>query len=222
MGNDLKNKVATFLSGPMLIDLRAELKSMRDGAEDRKSRRDLLWYKLCGVAATSGSTVHAEDFMAMYDERLAFDKLPVTSKARISRILEALKEAKVPRYQQKKAQDLSWNYDFIKKHYGDPEKATREMLTLKGRNEKEEWIRRFRGVGKKYSRDIWMDICDPEFSDSIAVDARVKSFAEKLDIRDPTRLEEKLLEFAKSCGLEGWELDRLIFNFGGLILRRIK
>lgn len=216
-----EKKVAAFLSGPMKIDLREELAKMKQAAVEKRNQKDLIWRKLCGVVATSGSAVHEKEFMAMYHKRLAFSKLPTNSAARIRSIHQALVDAKVPRMREQKARDLSANYEIVKK-LGGPEKATKIMLAQQGKQPKMKWIRQFHGVGSKYSRDIWMDICDPDFSDSIALDARVMSFAAKSGFnRKSKTLEKDLLEFAHSCKLNGWELDRLIFNFGGLIERNL-
>lgn len=96
------------------------------------------------------------------------------------------------------------------------------MLGLAGKNAKMVWIRQFKGVGGKYSRDIWMDLYDEDFVGSIAIDARVKSFAERLGfVKKSKTLESDLLEFAKSRNLSVWGLDRLIYNYSGLILRMI-
>lgn len=156
--------------------------------------------------------------MAQYDAKLQFDRLPPASAARKMVIFAALEQAKVPRMREEKAQDLSENYEKVKL-LGGPKKATADMLSLTGKKEKQAWIRKFDGVGEKYSNDIWMDIYDPDFHDAIALDTRVKNFAATLGFNVKSRkLEAELLEFAKRCGLTGWELDRLIYNFGSLIL----
>jgi len=215
-----RQRVVSFLSGTMQIDLRRELEVLKaKGAESRK-QKDLLWRKLCEVVATTGSVVHANEFMAMYEDRLAFDKLSTSEPERTHDIFRALEEANVPRWRQIKAQHLSANYELVNQ-LGGPVDATIEMLKQEGRQSKMQWLLQFHGVGAKYSRNIWMDICDPDFCNSIALDARVKTFAEKLGFdRNSNTLEADLLEFAKSCKLNGWEFDRLVFNFGDLILQQ--
>jgi hypothetical protein len=216
-----QKKAAEFLSGPIQIDLRKELNLIKAQAVSERKQKDLIWRKLCGVVATSGSVVHANEFMAMYDDRLAFNRLPENRAARTRAIFQALVDAKVPRMRKQKAEGLSSNYDLVRE-MGGPEAATKLMLSQKGKEQKMKWITQFHGVGSKYSRDIWMDICDPDFDSSVALDARVKAFSERLGFdRNAKDLEDGLLKFAKRCNLNGWELDRLIFNFGGLILRKI-
>ena len=109
------------------------------------------------------------------------------------------------------------------KSLGGPERATQAMLSLSGKEKKQAWIRQFKGVGVKYSNDIWMDICDPDFTDAIALDARVKNFASALGFNPKSSsLERDLLKFAKSCHLTGWEFDRLIYNYGNVVLAQIR
>lgn len=157
--------------------------------------------------------------MALYNDRLRFDLLPETRTAREKAIAKVLADARIPRMREQKSKNLALNYEKVKA-LGGPEKATEMMLQLEGKRKKQAWIRQFEGVGQKYSNDIWMSINDPDFSDAIAIDARVKSFARELDfdIKSP-KLENELLNYAKSCDLSGWEFDRLIYNFGSFVLR---
>lgn len=218
----MKPKAKKFFSGKMTINLRDELQSIRSKSITNRKFPDLLWRGLCVVVATSGSSVNAAAFMAQYNTTLRFDLLPVKAAAREKVIYAALEEARVPRMRKQKAQDLSENYRMIKK-LGGPQKASEVMLGLAGKQVKQKWIRQFHGVGLKYSNDIWMNINDPDFQDAIALDTRVKNFAKAIgfNVKSPT-LEAELLEFASDCGLTGWELDRLIYNFGSLILRSLK
>lgn len=218
----MRSKAQAFFAGPMQIDLRDELQRLKRKAVAYRKRPDLIWHRLCSVAATTGSSVNAEAFLARYETDLRFDLLPTTAAMRTRVIFRLLEVAKVPRLREAKAQNLSENYEMVES-LGGPEKATKEMLALKGKAAKQAWIRRFKGVGKKYSNDVWMDIFDPDFQDSVALDARVRAFAKALgfDVRS-SKLETDLLNFAESCNLTGWELDRLIYNFSPLILRTLK
>jgi len=206
----------------MVINFRDELESIRKKAIANREQPDCLWRSLCSVVATSGSSVNAEAFMAQYDTVLRFDRLPSTRAARRRAIFAALECARVPRMRNRKAQELSENYVKVHK-LGGAEAATTVMLRLAGKKEKKAWIRMFDGVGEKYSNDIWMDIYDSDFRNAIALDTRVKNFAAALGFNVNSReLESDLLEFAKSCSLTGWEFDRLVYHFGGLLLRTLQ
>ena len=218
----MNESMRKFISGPMTVDLRTQLEEIRRRATASRKHPDLLWRKLCGVIATSGSSVNADRFLSKYDAHLRFDLLPTNLAERTRLVRRLLEEAKVPRMREQKAKDLATNYDKVKS-LGGPKTATQTMLSLSGKERKQAWIRQFNGVGVKYSNDIWMDICDPDFTDAIALDARVKSFAAALGFNPKSSsLERDLLEFAKSCHLTGWEFDRLIYNYGNVVLSHIR
>jgi hypothetical protein len=60
-----------------------------------------------------------------------------------------------------------------------------------------------------------MDVYHPDFRDSIAIDARIKSLSASLGLHFASYAdhEQFYLGVAREAGLNGWELDRLIFNY---------
>jgi hypothetical protein len=60
-----------------------------------------------------------------------------------------------------------------------------------------------------------MDVYHPEFRNSIAVDERIKNITKRLGLRFRTYEEEETfyLDAAKRAGLDGWELDRMMYGF---------
>jgi len=72
----------------------------------------------------------------------------------------------------------------------------------------------FPGIGPKYARNIMMDVYHEDFRDSIAVDSRLKKISKTLNLKFDTYQEEEqfFLGAAHEASLEGWELDRLIYN----------
>jgi endonuclease III len=100
---------------------------------------------------------------------------------------------------------------------GGPEKAKNLLLAQPGREGKIHFLRTFPGIGPKYARNIMMDVYQGDFRDSIALDTRIKSIsiALGLSFSDSDYLEHEAfyLEVAHAAGLNGWELDRLLFNF---------
>ncbi len=87
------------------------------------------------------------------------------------------------------------------------EHATREALMA--------FMRQFRGVGPKYARNIFMDVYHPEFRQSIAIDARIESILKALglSLKPYPDAEQFCLKTAEMVGLNGWELDRLLYKF---------
>jgi hypothetical protein len=64
---------------------------------------------------------------------------------------------------------------------------------------------------------MMMDTYHPEFRNSIAVDERLRRISQELGLsfkdKDYESHENFYLDVARKVGLEGWELDRLIFRF---------
>jgi hypothetical protein len=60
-----------------------------------------------------------------------------------------------------------------------------------------------------------MDVYHPEFRDSIAIDARIKDISQILGIsfQNYAQHEQFYLDAAHEAGLNGWELDRLMFHY---------
>jgi N-glycosylase/DNA lyase len=98
---------------------------------------------------------------------------------------------------------------------GGPTEATRQALAQDGKEAKIAFMKRFYGIGPKYARNIWMDAYHPDFYDSIAVDLRIKKITEALSYSFKTFEEEERFyqDIAKEAGLQGWELDRLLYEY---------
>ncbi|KAF0237350.1 MAG: hypothetical protein FD181_1916 [Prolixibacteraceae bacterium] len=64
-----------------------------------------------------------------------------------------------------------------------------------------------------------MDVYHEDFRDSIATDVRIKSISEilGLEFNSYSQHESFYLKIAKNVGINGWELDRLLFNFSSEI-----
>jgi hypothetical protein len=109
---------------------------------------------------------------------------------------------------------LSENFDRISE-MGGPPAAKQKLLSLNGRDAKIEFLESFAGIGWKYSRNMMMDVYHPGFRESIAVDARIKSMSKRFGIsfKNSREHEQFYPGVAHDAGIEGWELDRLIYWF---------
>jgi len=65
------------------------------------------------------------------------------------------------------------------------------------------------------TRNIMMDVYHEDFRYSIAIDDRIKKILNSwnYEIRNYDEAEQFLLEIAERAKLNGWELDRLMYNF---------
>ena len=102
--------------------------------------------------------------------------------------------------------------------------AREQAMKSPGAEAKIRYMLQFAGIGEKYARNIWMDVYHPEFRNRIAVDQRIKKASERLGCRFPTYAAEErfYLDAAKQAGLDGWELDRLLYNYLDYFLVRLK
>ena len=198
--------------------MRQHLRQLKADRAELAKRPDLLWYLLLQSAATQGNSrgwaglcgnpanLKSVDFAVL---------APLSAREREERILAALRKAKVRR-QTLKAPELAANVERIVR-LGGVEKATKHMLSLPGRDEKFLFMKTFDGIGEKYGRNVWMDIYDHAFRDTVAVDERLKKVARALGFegRGYKQAEQFYCGIARDAGLEPWELDRLLYNVHG-------
>lgn len=148
-------------------------------------------------------------------EPVTFDalaKIPASKRRR--QLNQALRMAKYVRWTDKKTEWLCSNFLLIAK-MGGPMAAKELLLIQQGRDKKINWLEQFYGIGPKYARNIMMDAYHHDFHDSIAIDVRIESITKKLglDFKNYNEHERFYLNAAHNAGIQGWELDRLIFNF---------
>ena len=133
-------------------------------------------------------------------------------------------QAKI-RMPDKKADWLLENFDRIEA-MGGAEAATKIALALSSPEEKIDFMMAFRGIGAKYGRNSWMDLYDPDFRQSIAIDRRITKITEILGLnfgKNQYQAHEAFFqEIAGDAGLEPWELDRLLYQFTDHFLKAIR
>src|SRR5213075_805836 len=92
------------------------------------------------------------------------------------------------------------------------------------RDAKIAFLKRLSGIGDKYARNIFMNVYHPEFRNSIAVDSRIESVLTELGVKDLKSYDAKeqfLLDVAKTAGIDGWDLDRMLYHFKYEVLARL-
>lgn len=183
----------------------------------RWERDDFIWDALLLSFSTWGGSRGNE---LRNDPQVTFDALSACGNARQreKRMSEALVAAGV-RWATKKTPLLLENFQMIVDR-GGPSSVKRKLNLEKGCNAKIKFLRTFRGVGPKYARNMMMDVYHPDFWESIAVDTRVQHVLDALGLpfRDYDEKEKFLLEVAHEAGLNGWQLDRLIYNSNDAVL----
>ena len=97
---------------------------------------------------------------------------------------------------------------------GGPSAARAEYDRLSSGDEHIAFFLAFDGIGKKYARNIPMDVHDPLVCDSYALDHRLKGILAKLTGREMNYREgeEYLRAIARELGIDGWTFDRVLYG----------
>ena len=201
----------------MLTQLKAEHQQL--------ARSDFLWHYLLQSFATMGRAAgwHGLIGNPCNYRKVCYDTLArLSPAARATQIEETCRAAKI-RMPGIKARYLLNCFAQVKA-LGGPEAAKRRLLAQPGRDAKIEFLKSFSGIGDKYARNIMMDVYHEDFRDSIAVDARIKSLSATWGLSFSTYADHEAfyLSVASAAGLNGWELDRLLFNFKDEFLQRLR
>lgn len=195
--------------------MRAKLEELKQGQRDLK-RPDFLWHFLLQSFATMGNSRGWHGLIGNQQnyERLRFEALEkLAPDARAVRLHQVCRAAGI-RIPDKKAEWLAENFERIQQMGGLAEAKERALAAV-GTEGKITFLQQFSGIGEKYARNIWMDVYHPDFRDRIAIDERIKSVTAALGLSFVSYAEHEhfYLDIAREAGLEGWELDRLLYNF---------
>jgi len=191
-----------------------------------QERSDFLWYELLVSYSTWGGSRGSEGLIedekryqqVSYEELKKLD----AKEDRINRLRQIMKDAKV-RWFNKKAPMLAQCFEKIEAMGGLTE-ANTTLLNKKSAAEMMKFLKSFPGIGSKYASNIMMDCYHPLFRDRIALDSRVRSVSNELglDFKNYSNHENFYLRVAKEAGIEGWELDRLIYGHTDDFLRFLR
>ena len=193
------------------------LSSWKRWGKAEARRPDFVWHILLQSFATWGGVRGAEGLIntpSNYD-RVTFERLSRDyPKRRHEAIRRVFRKAGI-RWPEAKAVLMARNYDLVKE-MGGLKEARKKALAGRGREAKIAFMKRFQGIGDKYARNIWMDVYHPDFHDTIAIDLRIKKITEALGHsfkpNEYDQHERFYQDIATEAGLQGWELDRLLFN----------
>ncbi len=202
---------------PITAEQREVLEKLTEAKSDLE-RADFVWHALLHSFATMGRASGWERLQSNPSsyQHLTYPALSsLSSEERRERIREVFRQAGI-RMHNKKAGWLIGCFNLLKQ-LGGPEEAKSKLLSQKGREAKISFLKQFPGIGKKYARNIMMDVYHEDFRDSIAIDNRIIGISVALGLMfSPNEYEEHesfYLDVARDARINGWELDRLLFNF---------
>jgi hypothetical protein len=186
-------------------------------------RPDFVWHSLLQSFATLGNERGWDGLIGNQDnyDRVTFDSLSTLSPSeRLSVLEQTLRDAKI-RYPAMKARWLDRNYE-IMCEIGGLEQARAQLLALKGREAKIGFLKQFVGIGDKYSRSMLMDVYDEDFRDVLALDLRIGKVSRELGLSGSYEQQEAFyVQVAREAGIEGWDLDRILYYHTDDVLKAI-
>jgi thermostable 8-oxoguanine DNA glycosylase len=179
-------------------------------------RPDFIWHYLLQSFATMGSVRGLQGLIINQTNynRIRYEELDkLTPKHRKRVVEETCREAKV-RMPAKKSEFILGCFQWIK-NQGGCEAVKMALNSQIGRDGKIKYLMQLPGIGPKYSRNIMMDVYHVDFRNSIAIDARIQKISELLGIEfsNYSEYEDFYFDVAKQVGINGWEFDRLMFNY---------
>lgn len=219
-GDAVAKKRLASAAEALAIQKKAELDTWK-AEHSQLIRPDFLWHYLLQSFATMG---RAAGWHGLIGNQENYDKVryevlaELTPEVRALQVEEVCRTAKI-RMPGVKARYILGCSERVRE-LGGPEAAKQQLMNRTNRAGKIEFLQTFPGIGPKYARNIMMDVYHEDFRDSIAIDARIKSISDAWGLSfDSYKTHENFyLSVAAEAGLDGWELDRLMFNFKSAFL----
>jgi|JI8StandDraft_1071087.scaffolds.fasta_scaffold00929_1 hypothetical protein len=196
------------------------INSMIEEARSIGRRKDWLWHELIVSISTWGNSERAKNLLENVSmmEQLNYEQLKAKSiqeaEYTINTVIPQAKIGVRNISPERKASILFKNFKLLQ-DLGGCEKVSIFLLNIQGREAKIRFLTLFHGVSEKYARNIFMDIYHADFINSIAIDDRIGKVLNYLEVNpDLTYIEKEsiLQEIATICSLNGWALDRYLYN----------
>ncbi len=214
---DKESKRQTLVSSLKYLtpEMKETLRKRKEEGRREMEWPDFVWHLLLQSFATLGGSRGWEGSIGNQGNyrRVTFDALSrLGQEERFEEILEVFQAARI-RYARRKAPFMARNYERVA-GMGGPEEAKKQAFALPDREAKLAFMKQFDGIGDKYARNIWMDSYHPDFHNTIAIDLRIKKVTEALGYSFATYTEHERFyqDVAREAGLQGWDLDRLLYN----------
>jgi thermostable 8-oxoguanine DNA glycosylase len=226
-GSVTKNERVAIKVAEVARQLAVEKKARLDHLKAKHSdceRSDFLWHYLLQSFATMGGSAGWAGLIgnkANYSSVTfkAVENLPASDRNR--EILKVCRAAKL-RWPERKAGYIVSAHDRIRS-LGGLDAANKKLFAAHGREAKMKFLKSFTGIGDKYARNMMMDVYHEDFRSSIAIDSRIKGLSERWGLSFVSYVEHErfYLGVARDAGLNGWELDRLLYNFHDEFVTRV-
>lgn len=188
------------------------------------ARDDFVWHSLLEGMATMGNAKGYDGLIENKEnyEQVRFENLvPLLPEERTAQIEQALSKAKV-RWARMKAGYLTTNVQRLLE-MGGLVAARDALLSAEGRAGKIKFLSSFAGIGDKYARSVFMSAYHEEFRDCLALDTRILKVTDALGLKFPNYQahEDFYVGVAHAAGLNGWELDRILYYHTDEVLQAL-
>jgi len=205
-----------------------KLQALKQKGKRRWERDDIIWFEivlsLSTLQGSYGSQIIVDDDGQIDEQQygsVAFRTLDQIDSDHRYTYLESRLYGNVAMHPTK-AEAMVSNFERIKDSYGDPQGAKEAFKQKDGVQEKIEFLKQFDWIGKKYARNIPMDLYLEGFRGFIAIDSRIEGILREsgypFEKHDYYNHEQLLRATAAELSLEPWELDRTLYNFEDKIL----
>ena len=223
--NEARQRLADAVRALAQLDsVKRKLEELK-GDERYLENPDFVWLSLVESLSSMGNSRGYDGLFGNPEnyKRITFEALSLLSPEDRLRVLAETLSAATVRMPDRKAEWLAADFEQIRR-MGGPAKAKVALLSEPGRDAKIAFLKRLPGIGDKYARNIFMNVYHPEFRQSIAVDSRIESVLAELgvnDLKGYDAQERFLLDAAKTAGIDGWDLDRMLYHFKYEVLARL-
>lgn len=192
------------------------IKKLKTRGDNEFKRDDFIWHFLLQSFSTMGRSSGWKGLIGNKNNynQLRYENLLKLDKNQREITIKNVCHAAKLRMPDKKAEYINKCFVFIN-DLGGLEITKSKLLSANGREKKIKFLKSFPGIGPKYARNIMMDVYHKEFRESIAIDSRIKSISDILEVsfKNYEEHEAFFLEVAHAAKLNGWELDRLMYRF---------
>jgi hypothetical protein len=189
-------------------------------AVDHGSHPDWPWNGIVLSASTLGGSWRWDKrVQPIYEAELSWSAL-----AGLSADERQQRFDKVGRYWRRTSAFLERMYGRLSEE-GGPKVARSRLAAMTGAEILTFWAG-FDGVGPKYARNIMMDVHHPSFRQGyFAIDSRIQKLLPVFGYVGSKRYESMetfLSKLANDTGLDGWDLDRLLYQRHDDVVARIQ
>lgn len=147
-------------------------------------RQDWFWWGLVESMATYGGAVGVERLRAPengnHRDSLSYNNLVALPENDRAGVIRDAFRVINPRYLSRKVRTLTEALQRIIVT-GGPARMREIALAQNGVLGKIAFLKTFWGIGDKYARNFWMDVCHPEFRDNAAIDVRLENVARAIN-----------------------------------------